>query len=33
MNTDTGIKLYISQYGAKKITGYSIADIETMEVI
>ena len=33
MNTETGIKLYISQYGAKKITCYSIADIETMEVV
>lgn len=33
MNTDTGIKLYISQYNAKKITGFAIADIETLEVI
>ena len=33
MNTDTGIKLYISQYNAKKITGFAIADIETLEVV
>ena len=33
INTDDTIKVYISQYGAKKITSYDIADIETMEVV